>query len=101
MPTSEELVIATFNGEGDAGDTLKELKQWSASHKFKLNKTAIVVKDYKGRTTVHQDQDVSPGAGAVFGAVVGAVVGLLGGPIGAAMGAAAGAATGGATAAAV
>jgi len=101
MPTSEELVIATFNGEEDAGDTLKELKKWSKSLDIKFNKTAVIVKDYKGNSKVYQDQDVSPGAGTVFGAVVGALVGLFGGPAGAAVGAAAGAATGGVTAAAV
>lgn len=101
MPTSEELVIATFNGEADAADTLKELKKWSKSLDIKFNKTAVIVKDHKGNTKVHQDQDVSPGAGTVFGAIVGAVVGLIGGPVGAAVGAAAGAVTGGTTAAAV
>jgi uncharacterized membrane protein len=101
MPTSEELVIATFNDEDKAEETLKELKKWSKSLDIKFTKTAVVVKDYKGKTTVHQDQDVSAGAGTVFGAVVGALVGLIGGPGGAAVGAAAGAATGGVTAAAV
>ena len=101
MPTTEELVIATFNGEDNAGDTLKELKKWSKSLDIKFTKTAVIVKDYKGKTKVHQDQDVGAGAGTVFGAVVGALVGLFGGPAGAAVGAAAGAATGGVTAAAV
>jgi len=101
MNTSEELIIATFNDEHAAAETLKALKQWSKSLDIKLTKTAVLVKDNKGKTSVHQDQDVSAGKGTIFGAVVGAAVGLMGGPGGAAVGAVAGAATGGVTAATV
>ena len=101
MDKPQELLIATFNDEEAANETLKALKTWSKSAEVKVVKSAVLVKDEKGKAHVHQDQDVSAGQGTLFGAVVGGVLGLLGGPGGAVVGAAAGAATGGATAATV
>ena len=101
MDKPQEVLIATFTGEKSAGEALKVLKDWSKSTDIKVLKAAVLTKDTKGKTAVHQDKDVSAGEGTLFGAVSGAVIGLLGGPVGAVVGAAAGAATGGATAAAI
>jgi uncharacterized membrane protein len=101
MYKPQEVLIATFTGEKSAGEALKVLKDWSKSTDIKVLKAAVLTKDAKGKTAVHQDKDVSAGEGTLFGAVSGAVIGLLGGPVGAVVGAAAGAATGGATAAAI
>lgn len=101
MDKPQEVLIATFSGEKSAGEALKALKTWGKSNDLKVVKAAVLTKDAKGKTAVHQDKDVSPGEGTLFGAVSGAIIGLLGGPVGAVVGAAAGAATGGATAAAM
>ncbi len=101
MDAPQELVIATFDTEKAAHEAQKALKSWSKATNMKVINSAVLEKDSKGKTTVHQDQDVSAGTGTVFGALVGGLVGLLGGPGGVVVGAAAGAVTGGATAATV
>jgi uncharacterized membrane protein len=101
MENPKELLIATFATKEAAKEAEKSLKKYSDSRNVKVLKTAVIEKDDKGHTHVHQDQDVSAGEGTVFGAVVGGVVGLLGGPAGVVAGAVAGAATGGTTAAVV
>ena len=101
MDKPQELIIATFNHEKAAEEAYKALKEWSKSVGIKVIKTAVLVRDQKGKTSVHHDGDVSAGEGTLFGAVVGGVFGLVGGPAGAVAGALAGAATGGVTAAAV
>lgn len=101
MDKPQELVIAAFSDEEAAGEVLKALKKSSKPLDMKVVKSAVLVRDRKGKTTVQQDQDVSTGTGTLFGAAVGGVVGLIGGPAGAVAGAAAGAATGGVTAAVV
>jgi uncharacterized membrane protein len=101
MDKPEELLIATFSEEHAAKDVRDLLKKWASSHDIKVVNAAVVEKDQKSHTSVHQDQDVRAGQGTVFGAVVGGLIGLVGGPAGVVAGAAAGAATGGATAATV
>lgn len=101
MAKLKEILIATFSEEHAAKDVRDALKKWASSHEIKVVNAAVVEKDQKGHTSVHQDQDVRAGQGTVFGAVVGGIIGLLGGPAGVVAGAAAGAATGGVTAATV
>lgn len=95
----QELLIATFSEEHAAKDVRDAMKKWASSNDIKVLNAAVVEKDQKGHTSVHQDQDVRAGQGTVFGAVVGGLVGLIGGPVGVVTGAVAGAATGGVTAA--
>lgn len=90
-----ELVIAAFSDEEKADAALKSLRELQREDIVQILNAAVLVKNQKGRTRVHETQDVGAGGGAVFGAIVGALVGLLGGPAGAIVGAVAGAATGG------
>ena len=78
MDKPQEVLIATFKGEKSAGEALKALKSWGKSNDIKVIKAAVLTKDAKGKTEIHQDKDVSTGEGTLFGAVSGAVIGLLG-----------------------
>ena len=90
-----ELVIAAFNDEHKAKETLKILKELEKEEIIMLVNAAVMVKDEKGKVKLKETQDLDSKQGALFGAIAGGLIGLLGGPAGVLVGAAAGAATGG------
>ena len=90
-----ELIVAAFNDEGKAKQSLESLKKLEKEDVIMLVNAAVMVKDEEGKVSLKETQDVDSKRGAVFGAIAGGLIGLLGGPAGVLVGAAAGAATGG------
>lgn len=95
MAKSIELMIATFDQESQASETLKQLKALAKAGDISILNAAVLKKDDHGKFSVRETQDVNAKQGAAFGAVAGGLIGLLAGPAGAIAGAAAGAAAGG------
>ena len=95
MAAPIELIVAAFDGEGQAGHALEQLQQLRQDGVVRIINAAVMVKTKDGKSIIKETEDVRAPAGAVFGAIVGGLVGLLGGPAGVIVGAAAGAATGG------
>jgi uncharacterized membrane protein len=90
-----EVIVAAFQSEDGAKDTLNTLKQAKRQGLIKIIDAAVIRKDEKGKLHIKETADMSTGRGAGIGAVIGGVVGLLAGPVGIALGAGAGAAIGG------
>ena len=90
-----ELIVAAFNDEDKAKESLDVLKKLEKEDIIMLVNAAVMVKDKKGKVKLRETQDVDSKRGAIFGAIAGGLIGLLGGPAGVLVGAAAGAATGG------
>jgi uncharacterized membrane protein len=84
--TSQSLVYATYDGENTAGDVFKTMKENQKATGEKIQSYAVVSKDLKGKTKVHDQRKKDTRVGAVLGAIIG----VLGGPVGAAVGATAG-----------
>jgi len=90
-----ELIIAAFNDEKKAKETLEVLKKLEKEEIIMLVNAAVMVKNENGKVNITETQDVDSKQGAIFGAIAGGLIGLLGGPAGVIVGATAGAATGG------
>ena len=84
--TAQSLIYASYEGENTAGQVFKTMKENQKATGEKILSYAVVSKDLKGKTHVHDQRKKD----ARVGAVLGAVIGVLGGPAGAAAGAAAG-----------
>jgi uncharacterized membrane protein len=99
MAAPLELIISVYNRPDQARRVLDDLRRSVQDGHLEIKDTAVLVKDERGRMQLDDNQDVTPGQGALFGAITGGLIGLLGGPVGAVAGAVAGAATGGISAA--
>jgi uncharacterized membrane protein len=84
--TSQTLIYATYDGEKTAGEVFKTMKSNQKATGERIESYAIVSRDLKGKTRVHDQRRKNTAVGAVLGAVIG----VLGGPVGAVAGATAG-----------
>ena len=91
----EQVVLATFDNEGEAKEALDQLKQARKAAKLDFDDTAIIMVDSDGTLHIKDSDDVGMGKGAGRGAIVGGVIGLLAGPAGVVIGAGTGALIGG------
>lgn len=83
---SQSLIYATYDGENTAGQVFQTMKANQRATGERIQSFAVVSKDLKGKTKVHDQRKKDARVGAVIGAVIGAV----GGPAGAVAGATAG-----------
>lgn len=88
------MVAKIFDRADGAVETLKFVRKLHGDRIIRLRNAAVLVKDVRGRTTIHESADLDAQRGAIFGAITGGLIGLLGGPVGAFVGALAGAGTG-------
>jgi len=82
-----QLIVAAFNEEKAAKETLKVLKEAKAAGLIKIENAAVLRKDEKGmrkdekgKLHIKETQDMGGGKGAAFGGVAGAAIGLIAGP---------------------
>ncbi len=90
-----ELILAAFENEGDADETLKSLNQARRRGLIDFQNAAVIQRDNKQRLTIKEADDPGSGKGAATGGAIGAIIGLIAGPGGVVVGAAAGAFVGG------
>lgn len=93
-----QIIVAAFQDEAAADDTLKVLKEAKKEKLISIDNAAVIRKDEKGKLHIKETADMGGGKGAGVGALVGGAIGLIGGPLGVAAGSAIGAAVGGVTA---
>ena len=77
-----ELIIATFEDEDVAADTLKELKTLKSKGAVDFGGAANVWRDEHGRMHIKELGDSGGGRGAAIGGAIGVAIGLLAGPAG-------------------
>lgn len=93
--TQTELLLAAFEHEGDADDSLRSLNQARKRGSIDFQNAAVIQRDNKERLTIKEAGDPGGGKGAAAGGALGAIIGLIAGPGGVVVGAAAGAFVGG------
>jgi uncharacterized membrane protein len=74
-----EVIVAAFQDEETAKNTLKQLKQASRDGLIKIENAAVLRKDEKGKLHIKETQDMGGGKGAALGGVGGAAIGLIAG----------------------
>lgn len=79
--TPIEFIVAAFQDERAAGDTLKMLKQARREKLIGIQRAAVLRRDSKGKLHIKEATDISGKRGMLGGGVVGAVVGVMAGPI--------------------
>ena len=84
--TSQSLVYATYDGVETANQVFKTMKENQKATGERIQSYAVVSKDLKGKTKVHDQRKKD----AAVGAVIGALIGVVGGPVGSVAGATAG-----------
>jgi uncharacterized membrane protein len=89
----ENILVAVFNSEAQAGEAWHVLESLAEANTIGLNAGAIVTKSAGGAITVSGAQRPMP-EGALGATAVGTLIGMLGGPVGLAIGAATGLALG-------
>lgn len=89
----DKMVVVVFDGERNAYEGMKSLKELHAEGSLTLYAVAVIAKDSTGVFNVKEAADQGP-LGTTIGMATGSLIGLLGGPIGVAVGAAAGIAAG-------
>ncbi len=75
-----QLIVAAFQDEKGAKETLKALKEARKQGLIKIENAAVLRKDEKGKLYIKETEDMGGGKGAAFGGVAGAVIGLIAGP---------------------
>lgn len=93
-----QIIIAAFQEEDTADETLKVLKEAKKEKLISIDNAAVIKKDEDGKLHIKETADMGGGKGAGVGALVGGAIGLIAGPLGMAAGSALGAAVGGITA---
>jgi uncharacterized membrane protein len=93
-----QIIIAAFQEEDAADETLKVLKEAKREKLISIDNAAVIKKDEDGKLHIKETADMGGGKGAGVGALVGGAIGLIAGPVGLAAGSALGAAVGGITA---
>ena len=73
------MIVAAFQDEETAKNTLKQLKQASRDGLIKIENAAVLRKDEKGKLHIKETQDMGGGKGAALGGVGGAAIGLIAG----------------------
>jgi uncharacterized membrane protein len=77
-----QVVIAAFNEEGAADETLHGLKQAKWAGVIGIQNAAVLRRDKRNKLHIKETGDWGGGKGAAAGAVLGGFVGLLAGPVG-------------------
>src|SRR5437867_13201361 len=86
----DKIVVVVFDGENQAYEGSKALKDLHDEGSITLYESAVIAKDGSGQVTVKQT--TGGGApGTALGLLTGGLIGLLAGPAGVAAGASAGA----------
>lgn len=75
-----QLIVAAFNDEKSAGETLKQLKAAKRERLIGIVNAAVLVKDEKGKLHIKEIADMGGGKGAALGGVAGAAIGVIAGP---------------------
>lgn len=75
-----QLIVAAFNDEKGAGQTLSELKAAKRERLIGIQNAAVLVKDQNGKLRIKETADMGGGKGAALGGVAGAAIGLIAGP---------------------
>jgi uncharacterized membrane protein len=88
------LVVITFENEGDAAEVLKTIRRLEHEGVLKLSDSAVVAKDQSGKVHVKNEVSSATEIGAVAGGIIGGLVTFMFPPAGIALGAAAGAGIG-------
>jgi uncharacterized membrane protein len=88
--SSQSLIWATYDGETTANQVFQTMKANQNATGERIQSYAVVSKDLKGKTKVHDQREKD----AKVGAVIGAVIGVVGGPVGSVAAATAGGALG-------
>lgn len=89
----ENVLVAVFNSESQAGEAWRALESLAEPDTIGLNAGAIVTKNSGGAITVSGVQRPMP-EGTLGATAIGTLIGMLGGPVGLAIGAATGLALG-------
>jgi uncharacterized membrane protein len=89
----DKMLVVTFDGERQAYEGSRILKELHAEGSITVYAQAVVAKDAGGTVTIKEAADPGP-LGTAVGLLTGSLVGLIGGPVGMAVGAAAGMAAG-------
>ena len=74
-----QLIVAAFQDEGAAKETLKTLREARKEGLIKIENAAVLRKDEKGKLHIRETHDMGGGKGAALGGVGGAAVGLIAG----------------------
>lgn len=90
-----ELILAAFENEGDADETLRSLNQARRRGLVSIQNAAVILRDNKERLIIKEADDPGGRKGAATGGAIGAIIGLIAGPGGVVVGAATGAFVGG------
>jgi uncharacterized membrane protein len=83
-----QVVVAAFQEEKGADETLKELKVARWAGLIGIQNAAVLRRDQKNKLHIKELKDWGGGKGAAFGGALGAVIGVLAGPGALAVGAA-------------
>jgi uncharacterized membrane protein len=75
-----QVVVAAFQEEGAAKETLKALKQLKKEKLIGIQNAAVLRKDEKGKIHIKETADMGGGKGSVIGGVAGAAIGVIAGP---------------------
>lgn len=74
-----QLVVASFQDEKTANETLKALKEARKDGLIRIENAAVLRKDEKGKLHIKETHDMGGGKGAALGGVGGAAIGLIAG----------------------
>jgi uncharacterized membrane protein len=74
------ILAFTFDGQGTANQTVKDIKSSGALEGYDIVAQAVVEQDAKGKVHIHEPG--RGGLGAAIGAAGGGLLGLIGGPAG-------------------
>lgn len=77
-----QLLVAAFEGEGDAEEVLKGLKAARRERVIGIQDAAVLRRDQKGKLHIKETGDWGGGKGAAAGAAIGVTVGILTGGTG-------------------
>lgn len=75
-----QLIVAAFQDEQSAGETLEQLKMAKREKLIGIVNAAVLRKDEKGKLHIRETADMGGGKGAALGGVAGAAIGLIAGP---------------------
>ena len=72
-----ELIVAAFEDEHEAENTLKQLEEAKKERGLGIYDTAVIRRDAGNVLHIRESADRDNGKGAVAGALIGGVIGLL------------------------